>query len=381
LPKDHFAAALEVIMELKRLDGFVALMPFTRAGNLGWDWLGASLAQALGERLIFAGLTVLPYYALGNIREFDGEILTDCQEQILLGEFLTGGHIIAGSYALDEKRFALSLYAMSPTGISLLAKEEDTAENWLTPLLRQSQRVVSAFGPVDAEIRGQMDAIVSTRNLAALQALSAAHTSWAVRDMEAVRASVERARTLDGEFLDPLTVLVQATHDLGDPHGLRMVRKAQLAQLISSSAFKSLTVAGEMLAHARWNNDHEWEAECLKAEQAIAGRLGTRDPGRIYAARFAKLNLQYEEWLGESKRSRKATAGLRWSAGQRASLCLAARSWLRQAEGTLQVGYSAARLYAMRAQGVFALLGSAEREDAKKVVSQAVVELRPRSGK
>lgn len=367
-------------MELKRLDGFVALMPFTQMGKLGWDGLGACLAQILGEKLAFAGITVLPYYALGNVTGIDHELLTDGQEQMLISEFLDDGHMFAGSYALDDKRFTLNIYAVLPTGISLLAKEEDTAENWLSPVQRQSHRIASAFASADAEIRHQTDGIISSRSLAAWQALSVARASWAAQDIEGVRGAVERAKVLDPDFFDPLTVLLQALYEGGDPSALRAARKSHLSKLASSASFKTLALLGEMAALARRNADQEGETDYLKTVQAVEAKVGAQEPARIYAARMAKLNQQYEQWLAQDKPGRKGGASPKLSAGQMASLYMAAQSWLHQAEQNLQVGYAATtRLYGGRAQSIFTLLKSSQRAAAKKLVSQAETASHPQT--
>jgi hypothetical protein len=237
---------------------------------------------------------------------------------------------------------------------------------------RQSQRIASAFASVDAEIRPQMESIISSRNLAAWQALSAAQAAWVAKDIEAVRSAVERAKALDPDFLDPLLVLLQALYESGDLAALRVVRKSQLPRLTSSASFKALALLGEMATLARRNADQEGESEYLKAAQTIESKLGAQEPARIYAARLAKLNQQYEAWLAEDKPGRKTGLALKLNSGQMASLYMAAQSWLHQAEQNLQVGYAAmARLYAARAQNTFTLLKSNQRAVAKKLLAQS----------
>jgi len=275
-------------MEVRRLGGFIAAMPFGKVATLTWDWFGASLAKTISEKLIFAGLVVVPYYGLGHLgQQMNRDAFMDWEELIRISEFLDNGHIVTGSYILDEKRVILSIYVVHETGISLLAKDEDSRENFVPLVGRVSQRVIATFGgPTDVETRNQLEAIMDTRNLDAYQAMVAALEAWAMGDLQAVRESAERALALDPAFPDPLEILALATRQLGDAQHLRLAQKTQLIQLMSSSpSFKALVLLDKILAYSRQSGDAALEADCLVTKRALENSVGGNDLSRLYYAR------------------------------------------------------------------------------------------------
>ncbi len=361
-------------MELRRLGGFIAMMPFGKVGNLDWDWLGASLAKTIGEKLIFAELVIVPYYELKHLgQQVGSEVFMDWEELVRISEFLEGGHIITGSYILDDKQFVISVYVVHESGITLLAREEDTRENFIPVVGRVSQKVIATFGgPTDVETRNQLEAIAATKSLDAYQAMAAALEAWAAGNLQTVQEATERALALDPSFLDPLDILVSATRELDNVQHLRVAQKRLLTQLMSSSpSFKALVLLDKTLAYARQSGNKDLEADCLKTRKALESG-GVNNLGQLYCKRATKVEEELETLLAEKERGRWRTLRNRgWDTGQVVALYLTAQSWFRQAETNLEVGYSTtARCYALRAGSLFAVLGSPQRQQAKKLLNK-----------
>jgi len=363
-------------MELRRFSGYVAMMPLGQVGVPAWDWLGAYLAQTIGEKLLFARVTVIPYYELGSAKEaISPDLFMDWEELIRLSEFLINGHIVTGSYVLDEKRFILNIYTVHEAGIVLLAKEEDTRDNFMTTVGRVAQKLNSTFGGLTTtDVRSQIESIAPTRSLEAYEATAAALRAWADGDLGQVREAVERARTLDPEIQDPLDILAYATRELGDLPGLRVAQKAQLARLTGdTTCYKAFALLDEALAYARQMGAVDLEADVLKAKRTLEESVPSSDLSRLYQARVNQWREDLAALMadGGSARLRAARShGL--TLGQTAALYLAAQSWYRQAETSLEVGYiAAAGRYARRAANVLALVGStAQRQQAKKLLGR-----------
>ncbi len=368
-------------MELRRFSGYMAMMPLGQVGVPVWDWFGAYLAQTIGEKLLFARVIVVPYYELGSAKSaISSDLFMDWEELIRLSEFLVNGHIVTGSYVLDEKRFVLNIYTVHEAGIVLLAKEEDARDNFMATIGRVAQKLNAIFGGLTTtDVRSQIESIAPTRSLDAYEATASALRAWAGGDLARVREAVERARTLDPEMQDPLNILVYATRELGDLPSLRLAQKAQLARLTGGvTCYKAFALLDEALAYARQTGAVDLEADVLKVQKALEESVPSSDLSRLYEARVNQWREDLTALMGDGGSARLRAARSRGlTLGQTAALYLAAQSWYRQAEANLEVGYVAAAVrYARRAADLLALVGStAQRQQAKKLIARAEAEL------
>ena len=365
-------------METKRTSGFVAMMPFGQSGRTDLDWFGVNLARALADKLIAAGLDVISCYKLAYTRqEIHTQTLVNWEEQIRVSEVLHGGHIVTGSYLIDDKRIRINAYQVRDTGFSLIAKEEDTLDNPAALLDRVSQRIVAAFGgAVSASIRDRIAAVSATQGLPAWQALAQAWTAWAAKDLEGVRVAVRAAQELDPEFHEPLDILARATAELDGAEQAKIARKAQLTHLMSAAKpyYRALVIIDDVLAQAQRNGANDLAADCLKARAAVQRNLDKADIAQYYQQRLAQVDEEIELLLDEDESKRLVVLRDRgWTTAQAVSLYLLANSWLQQGEINLQIGrYAAARAYGQRADEIYASLGSAKkRQQAKKLLSAA----------
>ena len=360
----------------KQLDGFVAMMPFIQPGTQGWDWFGASLAQTVNDKLLMAGLTVIPFFELGRLEAWpEVGLLTNWEEFSLMSDFVENGYILAGSHFFNEKRVKINIFVVKPTGLSLVAKEDETKENFMRVIDHVCHEIAAAFGkPTNAKMRERIQATTSTTSKEAFGALVSAFDAWKSKDLDGVRRAVGQAKEMDPEYLAPLDLLVRATKELGSGSELAAAQRAFLTQAMASpTRYQALALVDELLAEAQRSGNNALAADCLKTRSAIQGNTDEDSIAQVFARRVQELDgaltaLLREDEIGHLRILRKNG----WSTGQVVALYLMAQSWVDQTDAALQAGQRAiASFYADRAIGLYRILGNAKK---RRRVKEMLVE-------
>lgn len=361
----------------KQLSGFAAIMPFGQAGTQGWDWLGASLARMVYDKLLVAGLTAIPFHELGYLDPRpEAELLSSWEEFSLMSDYVEGGHILTGSYLFSDKRVKINAFVVEPAGLSLLAMEDETKETFARIIDRICHEIASAFGkPTNAKVRERIQAATPTNNKEAFDAMVAALDAWSAKDLRGVQRAVKQARELDPEFLDPLDVLARATKELGSTSDLSKAQTELLVQAMASPTwYRALALADELLAEANRTGNNALAADCLKTRGAIQGSISEESVTHVYARRIQETDDALVALLREDELARlRILRKNGWSTGQVVALYLMARSWEGQTQAAIRIGQVAAASFcADRANGLYRLLGSAKkRKQVAEMLSQA----------
>jgi hypothetical protein len=343
---------------------FVAAMPLIELGKSGWSWLGVSLAKTLREKLLIAGLDVVPCYEIALKEKVDPKPFTSWESLIRLSDFIPSGHVLTGSCLFDEKRVKIYVYEVKPDGLRLLAQEDETKENFMRLLDRICFGVADAFGkPTNAQIRDYVKAATATTDQEAYEKMIEAFQKWAAHDLSGVEEAVAESQEIDPDFVDPLVLLARATRDLSEPEEAQKVWRRLLTDLMASTDFKALAIIDEILAQAQRAGNNELAADCLKARSAVQGNLKSDDIAPLYQERTREAQDAMESLLDKSDLARlRVLQKNGWSVGEATAFFLLGKSWQRHAEVNAALGrYAVAKTYAVQASSLFTIAGNAEK--------------------
>jgi hypothetical protein len=356
-----------------KTENIVALAPLTQNGLAGLDWFGVALASAIGDKLLVGGLALVPVYDLGLRMQAGSSRLTEWQALAPLSAHISQAAILTGSYLFEEKRVKINIYAVRPTGLLLIASEDDTKSGFMRVIDRLCHTILATYGnPTNAQIRERIQETTPTTNREAFDAMVAALTALGEENMVALRESVALANELDPDYVDPISLLAFALHQAKRADEAEAVQRKLLTHLMTKPThYRALALATEMADSAP---NKIMAQESRKVEDVVREAVAPDATTNVFAQRAQEADAKLMALLAEGERARLGPLRKKgWTIGQIAASHLVARGWLEQTEVAVQTGqYASARESGKAADDLYkALSNKMGRDQARDLLAQA----------